>query len=128
MNKETIKVSREEADSLPIPVLRKMFGIIETGEYSIERLTDYAYRCYTKMNLFIYILMFIPFHIFEMLLCIWECGFREFGLIDREIDRYTVFKHDMQFENVDKLYKSYKESGREKYEQKTCEYSEDLEG
>ena len=112
MNKETIKISREEADSLPIPVLRKMFGIIETGEYSIERLTDYAYRCYTKMNLFIYILMFIPFHIFEMLLCIWECGFREFGLIDREIDRYTVFKHDVQFENVDKLYKAHKENGK----------------
>ena len=128
MNKETIKVSREEADSLPIPVLRKMFGIIETGEYSIERLTDYAYRCYTKMNLFIYILMFIPFHIFEIFLCIWECGFREFGLVDREIDQYTVFKHDVQFENVDKLYKTHKESGREKYEQKTCEYSEDLEG
>ncbi len=110
MNKEIIKIKREEADSLPIPVLRKMFGIIETGEYSIERLTDYAYRCYTKMNLFIYILMFIPFHIFEIFLCIWECGFREFGLIGREIDQYTIFKHDMRFENVDKLYKAYKEN------------------
>lgn len=105
MNKETIKISREEADSLNIPVLQKMFGIIEVGEYSIERLTDYAYRCYTKMNLFIYILVFIPIHIFEMFLCMWECGFREFGLVDREIDRYTVFKHNYQFEDVDKLYK-----------------------
>lgn len=104
MNKETIKISREEADSLTIPVLRKMFGIIDDGEYSIERLTDYAYRYYTKMNLFIYILIFIPIHIFEMLLCIWECGFREFGLIDREIDQYTVFKHDVQFESVKRCY------------------------
>lgn len=104
INKETIKIKREEAESLNIPVLRKMFGVIEVGEYSIERLTDYAYRCYTKMNLFIYILMFIPIHIFEMLLCIWECGFREFGLIDREIDRYTVFKHDVQFESVKRCY------------------------
>ena len=112
MNKETIKIKREEADSLQIPVLRKMFGIIEDGEYSIERLTDYAYRCHIKMNLFIYILIFIPIHIFEMFLCIWDCGLREFGLVDREIGQYTVFKHDVQFEKIDKLYKMYKENGK----------------
>ncbi len=104
MNKETIKISREEADSLNIPVLRKMFGIIEVGEYYIERLTDYAYRCYIKMNLFVYILIFIPIHIFEMFLCIWDCGLREFGLVDREIYQYTVFEHDVQYESVKRCY------------------------
>ena len=60
-----------------------------------------------KMNLFAYILIFIPIHILQVFVCMWEGGLREFVIFSRELGYDVLTKGSGASDRAEEIWNNY---------------------
>lgn len=57
-----------------------------------------------KINLFAYLLIFIPLHILQAFFCMWDGGLREFAILDRGLGKDFLNKGTASFERAEQVW------------------------
>jgi hypothetical protein len=57
-----------------------------------------------KINLFAYILAFIPVHILQAFICMWDGGLREFVILERDLGKDFLDKGQTAFEHAEQIW------------------------
>jgi hypothetical protein len=57
-----------------------------------------------KINLFAYILIFIPVHILQAFICMWDGGLQEFVILKRDLGKDFLDKGQAAFERAEQIW------------------------
>lgn len=72
--------------------------------YTLINKDEKTYIREQKINLFAYIIIFIPIHILQALVCIWDGGLKEFLIFSRMLGSDVLHKSTSAFERADEVW------------------------
>lgn len=72
--------------------------------YTLISKDDKVYIREQKINLFAYILIFIPIHILQALVCMWDGGLKEFLILSRMLGRDVLHKSTSAFGRAEEVW------------------------
>lgn len=81
--------------------------------YSLIKEDDNIYKRVQKMNLMWYILIFIPVHILQALVYMWDGGLKEFTILGRDISYDILEKGSGAFPRAEEIWNKYNKSKSE---------------
>ena len=76
--------------------------------YTIERLDNGDYRREQKMYWWTYILMFIPVHLLNLIMCLWDGGIKEFSIEKRPVFYDILWKKSESWKRAEEVFKKNK--------------------
>ena len=76
--------------------------------YMLTKPDDISFVREQKLNLLAYIIIFIPIHILQVFLCLWDGGLKEFTILERTIGSDYLGKGDLAFERALKVWQGEK--------------------
>lgn len=82
--------------------------------YSLIREDDKTFVRVQKMNLFIYLLLFIPVHILQAFVCMWDGGLSEFTILGRVTGQDTLSIGSPAYEKAEGIWNSCANSKKSK--------------
>jgi hypothetical protein len=68
---------------------------------------DKAFVREQKLNLLSYIIIFIPIHILQAFVCMWDGGLREFTILNRNLGRDLITKDMVPYERAVQVWTKY---------------------
>lgn len=72
--------------------------------YCLIKKSDTEFRREQRINLIIYLLIFIPVHILQVLWCMWDGGLKEFEFSGRYLGSDYLNKGDSAFARAEKIW------------------------
>lgn len=72
--------------------------------YSLVKESDTKFSREQRINLFVYLIIFIPVHILQALFCMWDGGLKEFEFAGRYMGRDLLQKGSFSFERAEKIW------------------------
>lgn len=72
--------------------------------YTLIKQDDMTFIREQKLDLFMYILMFLPMHLLQFFECLWDGGLREFTILKRELGRDYIEKQQAAFERANQIW------------------------
>jgi len=72
--------------------------------YDLIKESDNSFKREQRINLIIYLLIFIPVHIAQALWCIWDGGLKEFEFAGRYLGGDHLFEGDATFNRAEKIW------------------------
>ena len=72
--------------------------------YTLDKEDDYTFKREQKVNLFAYILIFIPLHILQALVCMWDGGLKEFIIFSRNLGYDTIKLGSTAFSRAEEVW------------------------
>lgn len=99
-----MKISRKQAEEFGLLTAKKFFGL-EIANYYLEKMdnNDFEIMYSVMMKIPLYLILFIPVHVFCFLACVWDGGIKEFEICDNEIARELVNFGNPHYEDIVKL-------------------------
>lgn len=67
------------------------YSLTEIGAYSPEGNPDYRRDC--KIGWPVYLLLFVPVHLLQLLVCLWDGGLKEFRIEGRHLGHDYITKY-----------------------------------
>lgn len=67
------------------------YSLTETGAYSPDGNPDYRRDC--KISWPMYLLLFVPVHLLQLLVCLWDGGLKEFEIAGRHLGHDYITAH-----------------------------------
>lgn len=74
--------------------------------YSLIKKDDKTFERVQNINLFAFCLIFIPLHIIQALVCMWDGGLKEFIIFERKLGTDTLQKGNPAFERAEEIWNS----------------------
>lgn len=74
--------------------------------YYLIKEDDKTFRREQKINIFNYLLIFIPVHVLQAIVCLWDGGLKEFTIFDRELGYDILSKGSESFIRADAVWNS----------------------
>lgn len=99
-----MKISRKQAEELGLFTVKKLFGL-EIANYYLEKMdnNDFKIMYSVMMKIPLYLILFIPVHMFCFLACVWDGGIKEFEICDNEITRNYINNCNSHYDDIVKL-------------------------
>ena len=72
--------------------------------YYLIKEDDKTFRRVQKINLFNYILIFIPVHLLQALICLWDGGLKEFIIFSRDLGEDSLSKGSASFSRAEAVW------------------------
>lgn len=72
--------------------------------YDLIKESDDCFKREQRINLIIYLLIFIPVHIIQAIWCIWDGGLKEFEFAERYLGGDCLPAGDFAFERAEKIW------------------------
>lgn len=72
--------------------------------YYLIKEDDKTFRRIQKVNIFNYILIFIPIHLLQVFVCMWDGGLKEFTIFSRELGYDILQKGSESFIRADAVW------------------------
>jgi hypothetical protein len=72
--------------------------------YYLIKENDKIFKRVQKVNIFIYILIFIPLHLLQALVLLWDGGLREFIIFSRYLGTDTLVKGSESFTRAETIW------------------------
>ena len=72
--------------------------------YTLIRESETQFRREQRIGWLVYLLLFIPVHILQLLWCIWDGGLKEFEINKRYLGSDLLFLGDACYERADKIW------------------------
>ncbi len=69
--------------------------------YYLIKEDSITFRRVQKINIFNYILIFIPVHLLQALVCLWDGGLKEFIIFSRDLGEDMLIKGSRAFERAE---------------------------
>lgn len=67
------------------------YSLTEAGAYSADGNPDYRRDC--KISWPMYLLLFLPVHLLQLLVCLWDGGLKEFEIAGRHLGHDYITAH-----------------------------------
>ena len=81
--------------------------------YSLVKIDDITFKRVQKMNWLWYIIVFIPVHILQAIMCMWDGGLVEFTILGRDIGYDVLMKADSAFARAEEIWDRHNKSKNE---------------
>lgn len=72
--------------------------------YQLVKEDDVTFKRVQYMPLFIYLLIFIPVHLLQAFVCMWDGGLKEFIIFDRYLGCDTLSKGSDAFKRAEEIW------------------------
>ena len=72
--------------------------------YTLIKESDTTFRRDQRMNIIAYILIFIPVHILQAFVCMWDGGLREFTILNRMLGYDILSKGSLAFDKAEAVW------------------------
>lgn len=72
--------------------------------YTLTKRDEKTFIREQKINLFAYLLIFIPIHILQAFVCMWDGGLREFIILKRALGKDFLTKGTAAFDRAEQLW------------------------
>jgi hypothetical protein len=72
--------------------------------YTLIREGERTFKREQKVNLFAYILIFIPIHLLQAFVCMWDGGLKEFIIFSRDLGHDTLQKGSECFKRAEEVW------------------------
>jgi hypothetical protein len=76
--------------------------------YTLTKRDDKTFIREQKINLFAYILIFIPIHVLQAFVCMWDGGLREFMIFKWDLGKDFLNKGTASFDRAEQIWNSEK--------------------
>ena len=72
--------------------------------YCLIKDSDTTFKRIQKINLFSYIIIFIPIHILQALICVWDGGLKEFIIFSRHLGEDILAKGSESYSRAEVIW------------------------
>jgi hypothetical protein len=72
--------------------------------YTLIKQDDETFVRDQKLNILMYILLFIPIHLLQLFTCLWDGGLKEFIILKRTIGQDYIEKGQLAFERASQIW------------------------
>jgi hypothetical protein len=69
--------------------------------YYLIKEDDKTFKRVQKINIFNYILIFIPIHLLQALVCLWDGGLKEFSIFNRNLGEDILIRGSESFSRAE---------------------------
>ena len=72
--------------------------------YALVKKDDTTFIRYQSASLIMYLLLFIPVHLLQFFVCLWDGGLREFMIFGRALGNDYIHKHETAFARAEQIW------------------------
>lgn len=72
--------------------------------YTLIKEDERTFKREQKVNWFVYLLIFIPIHILQVFVCMWDGGLKEFIIFSRNLGYDTMSKGSESFKRAEEVW------------------------
>lgn len=69
--------------------------------YTLTKIDDHTFKRTQRVNILAYIIIFIPIHVLQALVCMWDGGLKEFIIFNRYLGTDTLPKGSEAFKRAE---------------------------
>lgn len=81
--------------------------------YYLEKETTNTFKRTQKIGWFMYVLLFVPVHILQMFVLLWDGGLKEFIILERSLGSDYLFSNTESFKRAEEIWAKYPEIGKD---------------